>query len=68
MRYENQNFEGQSITYRWTVGEIERLCQCYPVIKKSIIGKSIMGKDIFLLQIGRGPRNVFYAGALFERA
>jgi len=63
MRYGNQNFEGQSITYRWTVGEIERLCQCYPVIKKSIIGKSIMGKDIFLLQIGRGSRNVFYAGA-----
>ena len=42
---------------------IDGLIARYPFIKKGSIGKSVMGKDLTLLQIGNGPKQVFYSAS-----
>lgn len=39
---------------------IDGLVARYPFIKKGSVGKSVMGKDLTLLQIGNGRTQVFY--------
>ena len=39
------------------------LKQAYPFIKTGSIGKSIMGKDIPFVRIGRGQKEVFYSAS-----
>ena len=39
------------------------LKQSYPFIQTGFIGKSIMGKDIPFVRIGRGQKEVFYSAS-----
>ena len=39
------------------------LCGRYPFLKRSTLGKSVLGKDLHLLTLGEGPEIVLYAGA-----
>ena len=39
------------------------LKQAYPFIKTGSIGKSIMGKDIPFVRVGRGQKEVFYSAS-----
>ena len=39
------------------------LKHAYPFIKTGSIGKSIMGKDIPFVRIGRGQKEVFYSAS-----
>lgn len=50
-------------TYSLMQYVIEGLIARYPFIKKGSVGKSIMGKDLTLLQIGNGQTQVFYNAA-----
>jgi len=50
-------------TYGVTMKEIDRLLLYYPFLEKSSIGTSVMGKEIPVLKIGQGSREVCYSGA-----
>ena len=39
---------------------IRELAEAYPFIERLSIGKSVMGRDIWMLRIGTGERQVFY--------
>ena len=39
---------------------IRELAEAYPFIERLSIGKSVMGRDIWMLKIGTGERQVFY--------
>ncbi|MBO7218159.1 MAG: hypothetical protein J6V50_05605, partial [Clostridia bacterium] len=41
---------------------ISRLCSEYPFVKSTVIGKSVMGKDIPAVKIGEGSEYVLFAG------
>lgn len=41
---------------------VDRLSKEYPFIKTGVIGKSVMGKDLPVLRIGRSPEYVLFAG------
>ena len=43
---------------------IESLKQQYPFLEIGSAGKSILGKDIPFVRIGRGPKEVFYSAAI----
>ena len=43
---------------------IELLKQQYPFLEIGSAGKSILGKDIPFVRIGRGPKEVFYSAAI----
>lgn len=42
---------------------IQKLCEKYPIIHYSVIGRSCVGRDIPLLKIGRGAQYVLLAAA-----
>ena len=42
---------------------VERLSGRYPFLTASVLGKSILGKDIPVLVLGKGNRHILYVGA-----
>lgn len=42
---------------------LEGLAVRFPFIEKSVCGRSVMGKDIYLMKLGTGSKSVFYNGA-----
>lgn len=42
---------------------LRTLKQSYPFIQTGSIGKSIMGKDIPFIRVGRGQKEVFYSAS-----
>ena len=40
-----------------------KLSEIYPFCKYQVIGKSVLGKDIYALKIGNAPQSVLYAAA-----
>ena len=40
-----------------------KLCKLYPFCKYQVVGKSVLGKDIYALKLGSSQQNVLYAGA-----
>ena len=42
---------------------IEGLCARYPFLSSSCIGKSVIGRSIMQLRIGRGEKQIFYNGS-----
>ena len=55
--------EMTAYTYEVTMREIERLLLFYPFLEKAAIGSSVMGKEIPVLKLGNGSREVCYSGA-----
>jgi len=50
-------------TYSIMVTDIEGLKARYPFIETGIIGKSVLGKNIYYIKLGQGPVEVSYNGA-----
>lgn len=52
-------------SYDYTIlqNDIRQLVEIYPFIRSRTIGNSVMGKDIFELQIGRGSKKVHMNGS-----
>lgn len=44
--------------------ELKSLKQIYPFIQLGSAGKSVLGKDIWYIKIGQGPKEVFYSAAI----
>lgn len=55
--------EQTAYSYEKMMEAVNRLIQNYPFLKKSVIGKSVMGKELIALEIGRGERKVCYNAA-----
>lgn len=51
------------LDYFDTVKTVGKLCEKYPFLISKTIGKSVMGRDIFSLRIGRTNEYVLFAGA-----
>jgi len=42
---------------------IEKLQLCYPFLRTAVIGRSVLGRPVYQLSIGRGPCRVGYNAA-----
>ena len=40
------------------------LLRAYPFLNVQTVGNSVLGKPIYVIKLGRGPRNVFYSGSI----
>lgn len=40
------------------------LLRAYPFLNVQIAGNSVLGKPIYVIKLGRGPRKVFYSGSI----
>lgn len=49
--------------YNTMVADIDALLIKFPFIEKKVIGKSVMGRDIIALRLGKGPKMVQYNAA-----
>ncbi|XOK63314.1 M14 family zinc carboxypeptidase [Paenibacillus elgii] len=49
--------------YAELMDDVDRLLETYPFLEMTVIGQSVLGKDIPALRIGTGPREVHYNGA-----
>ncbi|KPV60885.1 peptidase M14 [Paenibacillus sp. A3] len=49
--------------YAELVDDLDRLLDTYPFLEMTVIGQSVLGKDIPAVRIGTGPREVHYNGA-----
>lgn len=50
-------------TYEIMKRDIQGLQSRYPFIKVEIVGKSVLGKNLYAMKLGNGPVEVFYNGA-----
>jgi g-D-glutamyl-meso-diaminopimelate peptidase len=50
-------------TYEILERDIRGLKARYPFLETGTIGKSVLGKNLYYIRIGRGPNEVFYNGA-----
>ncbi len=44
--------------------EIYELLKAYPFLNMQIIGKSVLGKPIYVLKLGKGKKHVFYSASI----
>lgn len=40
------------------------LLRAYPFLNVQTVGNSVLGKPIYVIKLGRGPRKVFYSGSI----
>jgi len=54
-----------NIGYTWAVlqRDVQGLKARYPFIETGVIGRSVLGKDLYYLRLGTGPRTVMYNAA-----
>ena len=50
-------------TYEIMEGDIEGLRTRYPFIETGVSGKSVLGKNLYYIKLGKGENQVFYNGA-----
>ncbi len=50
------------ITYEEMMRELDILCEEYPFFNRSVIGKSLVGREIPLISIGEGKKAVLFVG------
>lgn len=55
--------ESKNLDYVEYIKTVNELISQYKNIKKSVIGKSVMGKDIIALTLGEGSEQIFYSAA-----
>ncbi len=56
-------FTDVDYTYEIMEREIQGLKARYPFIEVGVAGKSVLGKNLYYIRLGRGPNQVFYNGA-----
>ena len=44
--------------------EIYKLLKTYPFLNMQIVGKSVLGKPIYVLKLGKGKKHVFYSSSI----
>mgnify|MGYP005851236989 CR=1 FL=1 len=50
-------------TYEIMERDIEGLKKRYPFIESGSAGRSVLGRNLYYIKLGRGPKNIFYNGA-----
>lgn len=59
------NFNSKHYTYNNLVNDIQKLVDHYPdLAKKAVVGKSVEGKDIWSITIGKGSKDILIIGSL----
>jgi g-D-glutamyl-meso-diaminopimelate peptidase len=53
----------QEYGYNDLTTDLQQLRQRYPFIHVESIGESVMGKDLWAVRLGRGPKEVFYSAS-----
>ncbi|MFZ5647070.1 MAG: M14 family zinc carboxypeptidase [Bacillota bacterium] len=53
-----------SYGYNEMLKDIPVLMARYPFIKTEVVGKSVRGRDLVVIKLGNGPREVFYSAAI----
>lgn len=43
---------------------LSSLLRAYPFLNVQTVGNSVLGKPIYVIKLGRGPRKVFYSGSI----
>ena len=43
---------------------LDSLLRTYPFLNVQKVGNSVLGDDIFVVKLGKGPKQVFYSGAI----
>lgn len=43
------------------------LIRQYPFLNIQTVGNSILGEDIFVIKLGKGPKQVFYSAAIHRK-
>ncbi|MGE5474709.1 MAG: M14 family metallopeptidase [Ignavibacteriales bacterium] len=56
-------FTDVDYTYEIMERNIRALKARYPFIETGVAGQSVMGKNLYYIRLGRGPRQVFYNGS-----
>jgi len=56
-------FTDISYTYEIMERDIQGLKARYPFLEVGVIGQSVMGKNLYYIRLGRGPRRVSYNGS-----
>ncbi|MBO4292983.1 MAG: hypothetical protein J5881_01130 [Clostridia bacterium] len=44
--------------------DLTALVRQYPFLNLQVVGNSILGDNIYVMKLGRGPKQVFYSGAI----
>ena len=53
-----------SYNYNLLRNNLIALNSTYPFLNIQIIGNSVMGKNIYVIKLGKGPNKVFYSGRI----
>lgn len=51
-------------TYKVLRNNLTQLIRFYPFLNLQIVGKSILGNNIYVVKLGKGSKQVFYSGAI----
>lgn len=43
---------------------LSSLLRFYPFLNVQVVGNSVLGKPIYVVKLGRGPKQVFYSGSI----
>ena len=55
-------------SYEYMMGDAENLAKMYPdIIKTSSIGQSVEGRELLLVELGKGPKKIFVCGTHHAR-
>lgn len=63
------NIVSTNINYSYSIlkNNINSLKSIFPFLEITSSGKSVLGKDIPVIKIGNGPKEVFYSGAIHRK-
>ena len=57
-------FPNSTYTYKMMQMDADAIQERYPFVEVTSIGKSVLGKNLTVLKIGNGPKEVFYSAAI----
>lgn len=60
------NIVSTNISYNFNIfrQDLGLLLRTYPFINVQTVGNSLLGKPIYVIRLGHGPRKVFYSGSI----
>ena len=58
-----------SIPYNYNAlrKNLNELVRFYPFLNLQIVGKSVMGNNIYVVKLGKGSKQVFYSGGIHRK-